>query len=455
MPEVSSFHDYELFVIGAGSGGVRAARMAAAAGASVAIAEDYRYGGTCVIRGCVPKKLMSYAAHFKEDFEDAAGFGWQLQEPRFDWTTLMANKDKEIQRLEGIYRRLLADSGVVLFDGRARLLDGQQVEVNDQVIGAKTILIATGAKPVMPSLPGIEHAISSNEIFELKQQPRHIVIYGGGFVAVEFAGIFNGLGSRVTLVYRGEQVLRGFDADIRSTLTAEMAKKGINLKLNTTIASIKKADSGFQVKLSDDELLVCDAVLAATGRDPNTADLGLGAAGVELGEKQAIKVNEYSQSSCASIYAVGDVTNRLALTPVALHEAMAFVDTVYRQRPNAMDHQSVADAVFSQPPVSSVGLSEQGARDKGFVLDIYRSTFRPLKHTLSGRDEQSMMKLVVDRQSDRVLGVHMVGVDAPEIVQGFAVALKAGLSKSQFDQTVGIHPTSAEEFVTMREPVQS
>jgi len=455
MPEFSPAHSFDLFVIGAGSGGVRAARMASAEGASVGIAENYRYGGTCVIRGCVPKKLMSYAAHYREDFEDAAGFGWQIEAARFDWPTLIANKNTEIQRLEDIYRRLLADAGVSLFDGRACLLDAHHVRVNDSIIEAKTVLIATGGAPVMPDIPGIEHAISSSEVFELETQPRQIVVYGGGYIAVEFAGIFNALGSKVTQVYRGEPVLRGFDNDVRETLTHELGKKGIRLKLNCTISRIDKREDGLDVCLSDGDVIDADCVLAATGRKPNTDDLGLHTASVELSDSGAVKVDAYSKTSCDNIYAVGDVTDRIALTPVALHEAMAFVDTVYRHRDNAMDHANVASAVFGQPPVCVVGLSEQDALDQGIDVDIYRSVFRPLKHTLSGRDEKSMMKLVVDRVSDRVLGIHMVGADAPEIVQGFAVALKAGLRKQQFDATVGIHPTAAEEFVTMRQTVNS
>ena len=453
---VSKF-DYDLFVIGGGSGGVRAARMAAGTGARVAIVESYRYGGTCVIRGCVPKKLFSYAAHYHEDFEDAAGFGWAAGESRFDWKRLMANKDAEILRLEGIYERLLNDAGVEIHRGHGRLLDTHRVEVETQdrrqVMSAETILIATGGAPSYPPGHGWEFAISSNEVFELDALPERAVVYGGGFIAVEFASIFNGLGVQVTEIYRGPQILRGFDDDVRNTLAAEMVKKGIALRVETTIDHIEKTASGLALQLSDGETIETDLVLAATGRRPNTGDLGLSAAGVALDEGGAVKVDAYSCTSQPNIYAVGDVTDRIALTPVAIAEAMAFVDTVYRGTPRAMDHRDVPNAVFSHPTVSTVGLSEHEAREAYAEIDIYRSSFRPLRHTLSGRDERAMMKLIVDRPSQKVVGAHMVGADAPEIIQGIAVAIKAGATKQVFDATVGIHPTAAEEFVTMREPV--
>lgn len=449
-----SSYDFDLFVIGGGSGGVRGARMAAATGAKVGLAESYRYGGTCVIRGCVPKKLLSYASHFHKDFEDAAGFGWTVGETSFDWNSLIANKDKEIDRLEGIYQKLLEGAGVRAFRAHAELLDAHTVQVGDQKITAETILIATGGSPSFPPGEGWEHAISSNEAFHLPELPKRVVVYGGGFIAVEFAGIFNGMGSDVNLVYRGEQILRGFDDDVRNTLAEEIVKKGIDLKVETTIDKIEKLDSGLRVTLSDGTTLEADLVMAATGRRPNIKNLGLEAANVKLAASGAIEVDEFSRTSQANIYAVGDVTDRINLTPVAIQEAMAFVDTVYRGNPRAMNHEDVPSAVFSHPPVSTVGLSEADARKAYGALDIYRSNFRPMKHTLSGRDEKTMMKLVVDRASQKVVGVHMVGIDAPEIVQGLAVAIKAGATKQIFDATVGIHPTAAEEFVTMREPVR-
>ncbi len=447
-------HDYDLFVIGGGSGGVRGARMAAGTGARVAIAEEYRYGGTCVIRGCVPKKLFSYAAHFHEDFEDAAGFGWQVGARSFDWSRLIANKDKEIARLEGIYRRLLADAGVEALDGRARLLDAHRVQIGEKVVSAETILIATGGAPSLPPGPGWEHAVTSNECFHLERLPARVVVCGGGYIAVEFAGIFNGLGSRVTQVYRGPRVLRGFDEDVRETLSEEMAKKGITFAFERTIDAIeKKSDGSLTLTLSDGTSLDCDLLMAATGRRPNTTDLGLEAAVVAVSETGAVKVDDFSQSSQPNIYAVGDVTDRIALTPVAIAEAMAFVDTLYRGTPRAMNHADVPSAVFSHPPVSTVGLSESEAWAVHGALDLYRSSFRPLKHSLSGRNEKTMMKMIVARESQKVVGVHVVGLDAPEIVQGVAVAIKAGATKADFDATVGIHPTAAEELVTLRQPL--
>ena len=450
---MTSGRKYDLFVIGGGSGGVRGARMAAQTGASVGIAEEYRYGGTCVIRGCVPKKLLSYGAHFHEDFEDAAGFGWQVGEARFDWSRLIANKDAEIARLEKIYISLLDGAGVEVHRGHARLLDANTLEVGDKIVQAETILIATGGYPVFPPGHGWEHAVTSNEVFHLEALPGHVTVYGGGYIACEFASIFNGLGARVTQVYRGPQILRGFDDDVRETLAAEMVKKGLDLRVEQTIERIEKTDAGFALKLSSGERLETGLVMAATGRRPNTRNLGLEAADVETSETGAVKVDAYSRTSQANIYAVGDVTDRIALTPVAIQEAMAFVDTVYRGTPRAMNHSDVPSAVFAHPNVATVGLTELQAREKFGEIDVYRSGFRPLKHTLSGRDERSMMKLIVDRASQKVVGAHMVGLDAPEIVQGIAIAIKAGATKQIFDATVGIHPTAAEEFVTMREPV--
>ena len=446
-------YDYDLFVIGGGSGGVRGARMAAASGARVAIAESYRYGGTCVIRGCVPKKLLVYASHFHEEFSNAAGFGWSVGPARFDWTSLIANKDKEIDRLEAVYQRLLQEAGVEVMHGHARLLDPHRVEIEGQRFSAETILIATGGHPVFPPGHGWEHAISSNEAFHLERLPERVLIYGGGFIAVEFAGIFNGMGAAVTQIYRGPQILRGFDDDVRDTLAGELVKKGIALQVETTVDKIEKAAGGFLVHLSDGSRVETDLVFAATGRRPSTENLGLDSAGVELDDKGAVKVDAFSRSSQPNIYAVGDVTDRINLTPVAIAEAMAFVDTVYRGRPRPMDHENVPSAVFSQPPVGTVGLTEQQARARYGAVDVYRSTFRPMKHTLSGQDEKTMLKLLVDQASQKVVGAHMVGLDAPEIIQGVAIAIKAGATKEDFDATVGIHPTAAEEFVTLREPV--
>ncbi|MEM7171661.1 MAG: glutathione-disulfide reductase [Pseudomonadota bacterium] len=445
--------DFDMFVIGGGSGGVRAARMAAVTGAKVGIAEEYRYGGTCVIRGCVPKKLLSYASHFHEDFEDAAGYGWSLGLSTFDWPSLIANKDREIDRLEGIYQKLLNNAGVTIYHGHARLLDNHRVQVGEEIFSADKILIATGGYPVFPPGHGWDHAVSSNECFHLKELPKRVVVYGGGYIAVEFAGIFNGLGSDVTQVYRGAQILRGFDDDVRNTLAGEMVKKGITLQVESTIDAIEKSDGALQVHLSDGTSIPCDLVMAATGRKPNTKNLGLDAAGVELNPAGAIQVDSYSRTTQANIYAVGDVTDRVNLTPVAIHEAMALVQTLFHDNPKAMDYSNIPSAVFSHPTVATVGLTEQQARDQFGDIDIYRSTFRPMKHTLSGRDEKTMMKLVVERSSQKVVGLHMVGLDAPEIVQGMGVAIKAGATKADFDSTVGIHPTAAEEFVTMREPV--
>jgi glutathione reductase (NADPH) len=450
---MASTNDYDLIVIGGGSGGVRAARMAAGTGARVAVAEEYRYGGTCVIRGCVPKKLLSYAAHFSEDFEDAAGFGWSVEGARFDWARLIANKDKEIDRLEGIYERLLKDAGVIAYRGHARLLDTHRVEIGDEVFRAETILIATGGHPVFPPGHGWNLGISSNEAFHLKSLPDRVAVYGGGYIAVEFASIFNGMGAQVTQIYRGPQILRGFDDDVRNTLAGEMVEKGIDIRVEMTIDRLDKRGDGVRLHLSDGDTLDVDTVMAATGRRPNTENLGLVAAGVEMGESGEIKVDAYSRTAQENIYAIGDVTDRMALTPVAIQEAMAFVDTVYRGTPRTMNYNDIPTAVFSNPTVSTVGLTEVQARKAHGEVDIYRSIFRPMKHTLSGRDEKAMMKLIVARATQKVIGAHMVGPDAPEIIQGIGIAIKAGATKQDFDATVGIHPTAAEEFVTMREPV--
>jgi glutathione reductase (NADPH) len=443
--------DFDMFTIGAGSGGVASSRRAGSYGARVAICEDSRVGGTCVIRGCVPKKLLVYGAQFGDAFADAAGYGWHVAPPVHDWAALIAAKDREIGRLEGIYRKLLRDANVTLIEGRGRLLDAHTVEVGGKRYTAANILIATGAHPVMPAIPGIEHAITSNEALDLSALPRRIVIVGGGYIAVEFAGIFNGLGAEVTLVIRSEELLRGFDDDIRVTLAQELRNRGIAIRARTDVTRIEKRGSGVDLSLSIGDTLSADLVMYATGRHPNTRGLGLEAAGVRVGKANAVMVDEWSRSSVDHIYAVGDVTDRLNLTPVAIAEGRALAETLFNNNPMNVDHANVATAVFSQPPVGTVGLTERAAREKYGAVNIYRTRFRPMKHTLSGREEGTMMKLIVDRRSDRVLGCHMVGADAPEIIQGLAIAVKCGATKRQFDQTIGIHPTAAEEFVTMRE----
>ncbi len=449
-------YDFDLFVIGGGSGGVRAGRIAAGHGARVAVAEEYRYGGTCVIRGCVPKKLLVYASEYAHGFEDAAGFGWSVGEPRFDWPTLIANKDKEIGRLERIYRGLFENAGAKTFDGRATLVDAHTIEVAGQRVTAGTILIATGAAAVKPDVPGAEHMITSNEAFHLPSQPKRVVVLGGGYIALEFAGIFNGLGSRTTVLYRGEQILRGFDDDVRNHLANELVKSGIELRVKTDVTRLdKQADGTLRLTLTDGSQIEADAVMAATGRKPNTQGLGLEALGVALDGQGAVKVDGFSRSSVAHIYAVGDVTNRINLTPVAIREGHAFADTVFGNKPRQADHADVPSAVFSQPPVGSVGLTEAQAREKYGQVDVYRTSFKPMRHTLSGRDERVLMKLIVDAATDRVVGAHMVGPEAGEIIQGIAIAVKAKATKADFDATVGIHPTAAEEFVTLREKVKA
>jgi glutathione reductase (NADPH) len=445
--------DYDLFVIGAGSGGVRAARIAAGLGARVAIAEHYRVGGTCVIRGCVPKKLLVYAAHFREDFEDAAGFGWSIGEPVFSWEQLIANKDREILRLERAYSATLEQAGATLLHGTARVVEPHSVELDGKRISARYILIATGAWPVRPHIPGAEHSISSNEAFELRALPRRVLVVGGGYIAVEFAGIFSGLGSEVTLSYRGEQILRGFDDDVRRHLAEEMEKKGIRIGLHSHIERIdRRPDGSLAVTFTGAHAaLACDEVMFATGRRPQTETLGLSEAGVNLLVGGAVDVDEFSASSVPSIYAVGDVTNRINLTPVAIREGHAVALTLFGGAPTRADHMNVPSAVFSQPPVGAVGLTEASANACFPKVDIYKATFRPLKATLSGRDERTLIKLVVDAATERVVGAHIVGPDAPEIIQGIGIAVKARLTKADFDATVGIHPTMSEEFVTLRE----
>jgi glutathione reductase (NADPH) len=442
-----------LFVIGAGSGGVRAARMSASHGAKVAIAEEHRVGGTCVIRGCVPKKLFVYASHFAEEFEDAAGFGWEVGQSSFEWSNLVANKDTEIDRLNKIYMRNLKASGVEILNGRAVFKDAHTVLLDGREITANYILIAVGATPFMPQIEGIEHAISSNEAFYLKDFPSDITIVGGGYIAVEFAGIFNGLGANVTLVYRGEEILRGFDGDIRTHVQEEMIKKGIDIQTQNDVTSIKKVGKGFEVSFKNGTRRETSCVMYATGRVPYVQGLGLDTVDVELGSKGEIKVDAYSQTSVDNIYAVGDVTDRSQLTPIAIREGAAFAETVFNNTPLAVDHSNIPTAVFSQPPVGTVGMTEEEARDNKFDVDIYKSVFRPMKHTLSGRDEKTLMKLVVDRKTDKVLGLHIVGPDSGEMIQAFGIAVKMGATKSQFDATVAVHPTAAEELVTMKQPV--
>ncbi len=453
--EKDTHRDYDLFVIGAGSGGVRASRISAGYGARVAVAEDKDLGGTCVNVGCIPKKLFVYASHYQEEFEDSAGFGWSLGDRKFDWQTLLQNKNREIARLNEVHDTLLSNAGVDLVNGRARVVDPNTVEVEGKTFTATNILVATGGWPSVPSIPGIEHAITSNEAFHLEQLPKRAIVVGGGYIAVEFAGIYRGLGVDVTQLYRGPLFLRGFDDDVRTALAEEMRKKGFDLRFDSNIASIEKTSTGLRATLDDGSTLEADTILYATGRTPNTAGIGLEEAGVKLAKNGAIVVDEFSRSSVPSIWAIGDATDRVNLTPVALHEGMCLASTLFRGEPQMPVHENVASAVFSQPPIGSVGLTEEQAREAYPVIDIYRSQFRPLKHTLTGSSEQTLMKLIVDRASDRVVGIHMLGPDAGEIIQGFSVAVKCGATKSQFDATIGIHPTSAEEFVTMREPVSS
>ena len=446
--------DYDLFVIGAGSGGVRASRIAAALGARVAVAESHRAGGTCVIRGCVPKKLLVYAAHFHEDIEDARGYGWTVPEPTFSWPALIEAKNREIARLEGIYEKLLANAGVTLMQGRATLADAHTVELNGKRITAKYVLVATGGWPVKPDIPGAELGITSNEAFELKALPRRVLMGGGGYIAVEFAGIFKGLGAEVTLSYRGEEILRGFDDDVRKHLRGEIEAKGIKVLREHQLAAIERDGGALRVRAGNGAPdLTVDAVMFATGRSPNTANLGLQQAGVTLDAGGTVVVDQYSRTSVDNIYAVGDLTNRVQLTPVAIREGQAVAQTLFGARPVSVTHHNIPSAVFSQPPVGTVGDTESQAIAKYGKVEVYQSTFRPMKHTLSGRNEKTYMKLLVDAASQKVVGAHMVGPDAPEIIQGIGIAVVAGLTKQQFDETVGIHPTAAEEFVTMKEKV--
>jgi len=449
-----SDYDFDLFVIGAGSGGVRASRMAAGFGARVAVAEELYLGGTCVNVGCVPKKLFAYAAHFAEDFDDARGYGWDLEASRFSWQRLVANKNTEINRLNGIYHNLLTGAGVTLVNGRARLVDSHTVEVGDNTYTAERILLATGGWPYVPDFPGREYVITSNEVFYLEELPRRCVVVGGGYIAIEFASIFHGLGCQTSLLYRGEQFLRGFDQGLRDHMVVTMQNKGLDLQFNADVVRIDKQEDGsLQLTLKNGDTLEADLVLYATGRRPKLDGLGLENTAVELDEKGFIAVDDEYQTSDPAIFAIGDVTDTVQLTPVALAEGMALARRLYRpEEYRPVDYDDLATAVFCIPNIATLGLTEEQARAQGHKLDIFESRFRPMRNTLAGNDEQSFMKLLVDQATDRVLGVHMVGPDAGEIIQGLAVALKAGATKAVFDATLGIHPTAAEEFVTMRTP---
>ena len=450
-------HDVDLFVIGGGSGGVRAARIAAEYGARVMVAEEYRLGGTCIIRGCVPKKLLVYASRFHGEFEDAAGFGWTVPQAAFDWSTLIANKDREIARLEAAYGATLSKAGVEVVKSRAVIADPHTIQMaNGERVRAGDILISTGGTPSYGKpIPGIEHAISSNEAFHLPEFPRRVVIQGGGYIAVEFAGIFAGLGAQVTLIYRSENILRGFDDDVRQHLHVELEARGIRVVCNRTITAIEQAGAHYSVHVSDGNHLPADQVMFATGRVPNVTRIGLKETGVEIAKNGGIAVDDYSRTAVANIYAVGDVTNRINLTPVAIREGHAFADTVFGGKPTKVDHTSVATAVFSEPEVGVVGLTETEARARLAQTDIYKVMFRPMKATLSGRATSVLMKLVVDGLSDRVVGCHVVGEGAAEMAQLAAVAVKMGATKADFDATVALHPTTAEELVTMRKKTAS
>lgn len=452
---MSDSHDFDLIVIGAGSGGVRLARMSAQRGAKVAVVESRYLGGTCVNVGCVPKKLFVYGAHVHDELEDAAGYGWRvpLDQVSFDWPTLVANKNAEIERLNGIYGRLLENAGVEIINGTATISDANTVTVGERSYRAKHITVATGSWPVVPDVPGKDCILTSNEMFYLPQLPRHAVVWGGGYIAVEFAGILAGLGVETTLLYRGDLFLRGFDTDVRRFTEQEMRKKGVDLRFNATIESIETKGAHYQVMLSDGERLETGLVMAATGRRALVDGLGLTELGIELNASGHIVVDDHFQTSVPSITALGDVIGTPQLTPVALAQAMVLSRRLFGDGQGDMDYSAIPTAVFCQPNIGTVGLTEEEAREAGYRLRIYRSEFRPMKYTLSGRDERCLMKLVVDDETDKVLGAHMVGPDAGEIIQGLAVAIKAGATKAQFDSTMGIHPTSAEEFVTMREPV--
>ena len=446
--------DFDLFVIGGGSGGVRAARMSASYDAKVGLAEEYRYGGTCVIRGCVPKKLMVYASQFSDAFEDAAGFGWSVGETSHDWSKLIANKDTEIDRLEGIYTNILDNNDVTHFRSRAVVVDPHTVKLADgRAFTTKHILVATGGTPFVPEFPGSENAITSNEIFHLTEMPKRAIIVGGGYIASEFAGILNGLGAEVTQVYRRDLILRGFDDEVRQHVSDEMASKGITFRYNADIARIEKTGDGLKVTFQDGTDQMADQVLYATGRIPNTAGLGLEHAGVALGKNGEVIVDAWSQTNIPSIYAVGDVTDRLALTPVAIREGAAFAETVFNATPTKADHALVPTAVFTQPEIGTTGLTEEQARAEG-EIEVYSAAFRPMLATLSGRQEKMLMKMIVAKDTQKVLGVHIIGHRAGEMIQLAGIAVKMGATKADFDRTVAVHPTAAEELVTMKTPVR-
>ncbi len=444
---------FDLFIIGAGSGGVRAARMAGQRGMRVAVAEDAALGGTCVNVGCIPKKLYSFAAHYADSFEQSHGFGWSLAAPSFDWNVLKANRAIEISRLNRIYGELMTNAGATILRGRARLAGAGAVEVNGVVHAAERIVVATGGWPVPPAVPGAELTVSSNEIFDLPRFPRRLVVIGGGYIACEFASIFNGLGAAVTQLYRGEQVLRGFDREVRDFVAGEMRKHGVDIRVGAQVTAFEKGRDGtIRVALADGSELEADTVLCATGRAPNTAGLGLEALGVALAPNGAVVVDEAYRSNVPGIFAIGDVIDRVQLTPVALAEAMALVDSFFGEGGRRVDYAHIPTAVFTHPNIGTIGFSEEAARARFQRIAVYRTDFKPLRHTLSGSSERTLMKLVVDTANDKVVGLHMVGADAGETIQGFAVAMKAGATKAVFDATLGIHPTSAEEFVTMRTP---
>ncbi|MBH68920.1 MAG: glutathione-disulfide reductase [Rhodospirillaceae bacterium] len=446
-----SKYDYDLITLGAGSGGVRASRLAGAYGAKVAVVEELREGGTCVLRGCVPKKLLVYGSHVAEEIADAAGYGWAIGNVTHNWETLINAKNLELDRLHDIYVSLLENVGVERFHGRGVLIDKHTVAIGTKNITAERILIAVGGWPSMPTIPGIEHTISSNEALDLRSLPRRIVIVGSGYIAVEFAGIFNGFGSHVDLIFRADKVLRGFDEDMRLAMTDEMKKKGINIISQCLPSSIDPLDGAYRINLSNKTKIEADQVMYATGRAPNTKGLGLEEIGVKMSENGAIMVDERNRSSVDSIFAVGDVTDRKNLTPVAIAEARAFSETFYNNNPMTMDYNDIPCAVFSQPPIASVGFTEQEAKKQIGEVDIYVSGFRPMKYTMTHNTERGFQKLIVDRKTQRVVGAHMMGVDAPEIIQGIGIALKKNATKADFDATIGIHPTAAEEFVTMRQ----
>ncbi|MBN4053262.1 glutathione-disulfide reductase [Haliea sp. AH-315-K21] len=441
---------YDFFVIGAGSGGVRSARMAAGFGAKVAIVEDHYLGGTCVNVGCVPKKLYTYASHFRYDFEDSRGYGWSVQQPIFNWNTLRDNKKTEISRLNTIYRSMLENAGVEVLTGHARLLDANSVEIDGTAYQADKILLATGGWPFVPDFPGSEYAITSNEVFDLESFPKSILIVGGGYIAVEFAGVFAGLGAKTTLSYRRDLLLRHFDRDLREKFTTEL-ERHVEVRLGSEIVEISENEGGVRtVKYADGTEDLYDCVLYATGRKPRTGNLGLENTQVALDSGGFIQINEDFQTAEASIYALGDVIGRVALTPVALAEGMNLARTLFANKPSTLDYSNIATAVFSHPNLATVGLTEETALSEGKQIEVYESDFRHLKHTVSGREERTYMKVIVEQESDQVLGMHMMGADAGEIIQGFAAAMRCGLTKEQLDNTIGIHPTAAEEFVTLR-----